>query len=103
MLTTVTTTDQDPWCLVRAGFRTSWHVWQVDVLCEVREIVDRLLKIVHFEALNAQVGKRVRQAKETMLQNDCGPILLLRNLPIDRLIREITSEIWEIVVSCYSW
>ncbi len=56
---------------------------QFHVVGKVVEIVDGLLDGVDAEALDAEVGVRVRGAVESVLEDDGGAVLLLGDLAVD--------------------
>ena len=89
--TRITATNQQPRCRRDRDF-VATRERQLDVFREVCQIIDRLLQCQDTQALDAEIRERIRDAKEPVLQHDSSAFLLLSDLAIDRLVRQIPGE-----------
>lgn len=80
--------DEDPWCLARFD-RVSIRLGELHGLCKVLEVVNRLLNGVVLEAGDRQVVEGVRKSVVTVLEDNRGTVLGLRDLPVDGAVREV--------------
>ena len=86
----VATTDEDPRRLCDRDV-VATREWQLNVLRKVFQIVDSLLYREDTQTLDREVWERVRQSKEPVLYDDRRAMLLLRDLPIDRPVRQVAG------------
>ena len=91
-LTAIAPTDQNPGRLTRRNSISAWHS-QLNVLCEVLEVIDRLLNCVVFQARDGQVVVRVRGPIKPMFKNDRRAILLLSNFAVYTRVPEVPNVV----------